>query len=663
MARIGIFLCHCGTNIAGVVDIARVREAVKDLPQVVLVAEAKYTCSEPGQESIRKAIQEHKLDRVVISACSPRMHENTFRKTVAEAGINPYLLEIANVREQCSWVHGDDKEAATQKAIDLTRMKVAKVAKNQPLTPQRIGLTKRALVIGGGIAGIQAALDIANAGYPVVLVEREPTIGGRMAQLDKTFPTLDCSSCILTPRMVEVRQHPNITLLTYAEVEEVSGFVGNFEVQIRQKARHVNMDKCTGCGICWDKCPEKVPSEFDGTLGDRKAIYVPFAQAVPNVPVIDIPRCRYIKHLEAQKEGKKLPPCRICEKMCPPGAIEWEQEDQILTEQFGAIVVATGYKPYDYGLYAEFGAGRYPDVISLMQMERLLSASGPTQGELRRPSDGQHPKTVVFISCVGSRDERMGKPYCSKVCCMVMAKQALLLKEHDPEIQPYIFYIDVRAGGKDYEEFYQRSQREGGVLWLRGRVSKLYQDGHKLIVLGEDALMGRPVEIAADLVVLATGMEPNEGAVELAQNLHISYDAHHFMTEAHPKLRPLETNTDGIFLAGTVSGPRDIPETVAQGSGVAAKVLGLLSQEQLTADPMVATVDALRCTGCFLCEEVCPYMAIEREPTRNGRFVAKVNESVCKGCGLCVAGCRASCINLKGFTSQQVIEEIAALCR
>jgi len=662
MARIGVFLCHCGTNIAGTVNISQVREAVKDIPQVVLVEESKYMCSELGQGGIRESIEKNRLDRVVISACSPRMHENTFRKTVADAGLNPYLLEIANVREQCSWVHGDDKDAATQKAIDLTRMMVAKSILDQPLTPKKVGLTKRALVIGGGIAGIQAALDIANTGHPVVLVEREATIGGRMAQLDKTFPTLDCSSCILTPRMVEVRQHPDITLLTYSEVENVSGFVGNFKVQIRQKARHVDASKCNGCGLCTLKCPELTLSEFDTGLGNRKVIFTPFAQAVPNTPVIDMPNCRYVKHLEGQKEGKKLPPCRICEKLCPTGAIDWDQEDQILTEDFGAIVVATGFKPFDYARYTEFGAGKYKDVIGLLQLERLLSASGPTQGELKRPSDGKHPKTVVFMSCIGSRDERMGKPYCSKVCCMVMAKQAILLKEHDPEIQPYVFYIDVRTGGKDYEEFYQRSQREQGVLWLRGRVSKVYQDGDKIMVMGEDSLIGRPVEIAADLVVMATGMEANDGAVDLAQLLHISHDTNDFLVEAHPKLRPLETNTDGIFLAGTVSGPRDIPETVAQGSGVAAKVAGLFSKSELIADPMVANVDPMRCTGCFLCAEVCPYGAIEKEPNREGKLLAKVNENLCKGCGLCVGGCRGNCLNLKGFTSQQVIEEIMALC-
>ena len=663
MARIGVFVCHCGTNIAGTVDISKVMEAARRLPGVVFVQDNKYTCSEPGQATIVQAIRENNLNRVVVAACSPRMHEQTFRRATARAGLNPYLMEMANIREHCSWVHQDDKEAATLKAIDLVKKAVARVALNEPLFSKQVGITKRALVIGGGIAGIQAALDIAEAGYEVVLVEREPSIGGRMAQLDKTFPTLDCSSCILTPKMVEVAQNPNITLLTYAQVERVSGFVGNFQVQIRKRARLINEDTCTGCGVCWQKCPEKVLSSFEAGLGERKAIYVPFAQAVPNKPVIDQEHCRYLRHLEARKRGEKLPPCRICEKLCPTGSIVWDQPDQIIEQEFGAIVVATGFQPFDHRRYGEFGAGRYPDVITTLQLERLLSASGPTGGEVRRPSDGAHPKTVVFVSCVGSRDERMNRSYCSKVCCMVMAKQAMLLKEHDPEIQSYIFYIDVRAGGKQYEEFVRRAQEEYGVLWLRGRISKIYQDGKRLVVRGEDSLIGRPVEIAADMVVLAVGMEPSEGAVELAQTLRLSYDQHHFLSEAHPKLRPLETATDGVFLAGTVSGPRDIPESVAQGSGAAAKVISLFARPALTTEPLTAFVDPTRCTGCFSCQRVCPFGAIEEETTRDKRTVASVNESVCKGCGLCVAACPGGVVNLRGFSDQQILAEVLALCR
>ena len=664
MARIGVFICHCGTNIAGTVDIAEVMAAAEKMPQVVFVDDNKYTCSEPGQASIRDAIIANRLNRVVIGSCSPRMHEMTFRRTVAAAGLNPYLLEVANLREHCSWVHSGDSRGATAKAIELVRMAVAKVSRAEALLPKEIGLTKRALVIGGGVAGIQAALDIADAGYEVILLEREPSIGGHMAQLDKTFPTLDCSACILTPKMVDVAQHPEITLLTYAEVQNVNGFVGNFEVEILQKAKKVDHSKCTGCGTCWQKCPEKLPSEFDLGLGQRTAIYVPFAQAVPPKPVIDTEHCRYMQYLEFMeqgKEGKKPPQCRICEKLCPTGAIDWEQQDQVSTEKFGAIVVATGYQAFDATVYGEYGAGRYPDVISGLQLERLMNASGPTGGEILRPSDGRHPQTVVFLSCVGSRDEQKGRRYCSKVCCMYMAKHAIMLKEHDPDIQSYIFYIDIRAGGKDYDEFALRAQQEYGTLYLRGRISKIYPQDNKLIVCGEDSLIGRPVEIAADLVVLATGMIPSAGAAELARTLNISYDSNHFFIEAHPKLRPVETLTDGVFLAGSCIGPRDIPECVAQGSAAAAKVVALFSQDTLISDPMTATIDAMRCIGCLLCVEACPFNAIDSQITRDGRTVAVVNESLCKGCGLCVATCRPGAANLHGFTQQQLLAEVMAL--
>jgi heterodisulfide reductase subunit A len=664
LARIGVFICHCGTNIAGTVDIAEVMAAAKKMPQVVLVDDNKYTCSEPGQASIRDAIIANQLNRVVIGSCSPRMHETTFRRTVAAAGLNPYLLEVANLREHCSWVHSGDSKAATAKAIELVRMAAAKVSRDEALFPKEIGLTKRALVIGGGVAGIQAALDIADAGYEVVLVEREPSIGGHMAQLDKTFPTLDCSACILTPKMVDVAQHPKITLLSYAEVQKVNGFVGNFEVEILQKAKKVVHSTCTGCGTCWQKCPEKLPSEFDQALGQRTAIYVPFAQAVPPKPVIDTEHCRYMKYLdfiEQGKEGKKPPQCRICEKLCPTGAIDWEQQDKVITEKAGAIVVATGYQTFDAAVYGEYGAGRYPDVITGLQLERLMNASGPTGGEVIRPSDGRHPKTVVFMSCVGSRDEHKGRSYCSKVCCMYMAKHAIMLKEHDPDIQSYIFYIDIRAAGKDYEEFAQRAQEEYGALYLRGRVSKIYPQDGQLIVCGEDSLIGRPVEIAADLVVLATGMIPSAGAAELARILNISYDSNHFFIEAHPKLRPVETLTGGVFLAGSCIGPRDIPECVAQGGAAAAKVVALFSHDVLISDPMTATIDAMRCIGCLLCVQACPFNAIDSQITRDGRTVAVVNESLCKGCGLCVATCRPGAANLRGFTQQQLLAEVMAL--
>lgn len=657
MRRIGVFVCWCGSNIAGTVDVNAVAEAAAAMPNVVYVEQNKYTCSEPGQDSIRRAIAEHRLDRVVVAACSPRMHEATFRRTLAAAGLNPFLLEIANIREHCSWVH-PSKEQGTPKAVDIVRRAVTKVVRNAPLEKSRIGVEKRALVIGGGIAGIQAALDIADAGYRVTIVEKEPSIGGRMAQLDKTFPTLDCSACILTPKMVDAAQHPNIAIMSYAEVTGVTGYIGNFQVTIRSRARSVDTSKCTGCGVCWAKCPTKVPNEFDMGLGERRAIYVPFPQAIPNKPVIDRANCRFFT------SGK----CRVCEKVCPAGAIDFNQEDALVNERFGAIVVATGYDQFDHSVYGEYGYGRYRDVITGLEFERLINASGPTEGKLKRPSDGKIPQTVVFVKCVGSRDDTKGKPYCSRACCMYVAKHAILIHEKIPGAQTYVFYMDVRTAGKNYEEFYRRAQ-EAGTQYVRGRVSRIYPLGEKLVVVGEDTLLGEKVQVEADMVVLASAMTARADAGQLARTLGISYDQHDFFTEAHAKLRPVETNTAGIFLAGACQGPKDIPDTVAQASGAASKVTALFSKDMLETDPLVAAVNEAICSGCLWCKPICPYKAIDAATVseRAGgrvieRTVARVNQSLCQGCGACSVACRDGAMNLLGATNEQILSEVEALC-
>jgi len=656
MARIGVFICHCGENIARTVDVAKVRDALAKHPGVVHAVDYRYMCSAPGQELIRNAIVEKKLTGVVVAACSPHMHEPTFRKACATAGLNPYLCEMANIREHCSWVHSD-REKATEKAIELVRFLVEKVKRNRPLEPIRVPITKRALVVGGGIAGIQAALDIANGGYEVILVERQPSIGGHMAQLSETFPTLDCSQCILTPKMVEVRQNPNIKLLTYSEIEDVKGYVGNFEVTIRKKARYVNEEVCTGCGACIQRCPQKrIPSEFDRGLGRRTAIYIPFPQAVPNIPVIDREHCAYFR-----RGG-----CRLCEKECPRGAIDFNQQDQLLTEKVGAIILATGYDLISPDIYSEYGGGRYKDVVDGLQFERLLSASGPTNGEVLRPSDGKEVKSVVFISCVGSRDRAKGIPYCSKICCMYVAKHAILFKHKVHDGQAFVFYMDVRAAGKGYEEFVRRAVEEEGVVYLRGRVSKIYQQDGKLVVRGVDTLSGMPVEIPADLVVLATAIKASDGIVELAQKLGVPVDEHGFLSEAHPKLRPVETQVAGVFLAGACQAPKDIPDTVAQASGAASKVLSMFAQDAIEREPTIAKVNEQTCIGCFECQRACPYRAIERKEIRDRqgnlvKVVAYVNPGLCAGCGACTVACRNHSVDLEGFAEEQMFAELSAI--
>jgi heterodisulfide reductase subunit A len=663
MSRIGVFVCWCGENIARTVDVDRVVEEVAKLPGVRCAVNYKYMCSDPGQTMIREKIASEKLDGVVVASCSPHMHLKTFRKAAQTAGLNPYLLEVANIREQCSWVHSD-RDEATEKAIELIRMAVAKVKNNHALQPIKVPVTRRAMVVGGGVAGIQAALDIADAGYEVVMVEREPSIGGKMAGLSETFPTLDCSQCILTPRMVDVGQHPRIKLYTYSEVEAVDGFVGNFEVTIRQKARYVDITKCTGCGECSKACPlKKNKSEFDFGMGSRSAIYMPFPQAVPARPVIDKNVCAMLTR------GK----CGVCAKKCAAGAINYKDEDKLVKEKVGAVVLATGYKLYSIGKqdgkiagYGEYGYGMYKDVIDSLQFERLLSASGPTNGEVKRPSDGKTPKNVVFISCVGSRDNAKGLTYCSKICCMYTAKHTMLYKHKVHDGQAHVFYMDIRSAGKNYDEFVRRAIEQDGAKYYRGRVSKITEQNGKLIVRGADTLAGTPVTVEADLVVLAAAMRPADGVTELAQKLNVGCDQFGFLMESHPKLRPVETNTAGVYICGAAQAPKDIPESVAQASAAASKVQITLSAAELTREPEIARINEKTCAACFRCFEACPYHAIEKAEVRNrkGELVkrtARVNAGLCMGCGTCVSICPSKNADIEGFTEQETYAMIESL--
>ena len=663
MQKIGVFVCWCGSNIAATVDVEAVSQALSKEPGVVFSTNYQYMCSQTGQDLIQERVRELGLTGVVVCSCSPRMHENTFRKTCEKAGLNPYMVEIANIREQCSWIH-KDKAEATKKAIILGRAAIAKVMMNEPLQAGTSPVKKRALVIGGGIAGIQTALDIADAGFEVDIVEKKPTIGGKMTQIDKTFPTLDCAACILTPKMVDCAQNEKIHIYAYSEVAAVKGFVGNFKVTIRKKARFVDTTKCTGCGLCTEKCPQKkVPNEFNLGLDTRRAIYIPFAQAVPKVATIDPDYCNMLQ------KGK----CGVCARVCSAGAIDYTQKDELIEEEYGAIVAATGFNPIDLSQFNEFAYAQSPDVVSSLEFERLMNAAGPTGGTLLRPSDGKHPHTIVFVQCVGSRCDgaQKGKPYCSKICCMYTAKHAMLCREKYPDTEVCVFYIDVRTPGKNFDEFYRRAVEEYGVHYIKGMVGKVIPQNGVLKVQASDLLDNRQLHIDADMVVLAAAIEPDKSARSLATMLTASMDTNDFFTEAHPKLRPVESPTAGIFLSGTCQGPKDIPETVAQAGAAAAKVIGLLSKSQLLCNPCTAQPDELMCNGCSNCEKVCPYGAITyinkefRGPNRTTvlRRVAQVNPAVCQGCGACTVACMSGAMDLKGFSNRQIMAEVDAICK
>ena len=646
MSRIGVFVCHCGLNIAKTVRVSELAQFASTLPDVVVAKDYKFMCSTPGQEMIANDIREHRLDRVIVTACSPLMHEQTFRKVLAASGLNQYLLTIVNIREQVSWVTHDLDEG-TAKAKALLNGAVSRSRLLMPLTSRVIDVNPDVMVLGGGIAGIQAALELANTGRKVYLVEKNSTIGGHMAQFDKTFPTLDCSACILTPKMDSVLQHKNIQLMTSCEVSEVKGFVGNFDITIRQKARYVDHNKCNACLACTEKCPGKSVSEWDEGLVKRKAIYIPFPQAVPQKPVIDREACTFFK------KGK----CRLCEKVCEQKAIDFGEQDTFSTVKVGAVIVATGYDLMDTRDLIQYGYGKYPGVYNALEVERLFNSAGPTSGKVTL-RDGSEPKAIAILHCIGSRDKNSHE-HCSRVCCMYSLKFAHLFKEKT-SADVYQFYIDIRAAGKGYEEFYNRIIEED-VKFIRGkvaRVAKSVDEQDRLIVEAEDTITGKFIKLPVDMVVLSPAMIPRSNAKDVARLFNLSTDKQGFFMERHPKLAPLSTMSEGVFIAGVCQSPKDIPDTVAQANGAAAEALTIVVKDKLELEATTVMVNPASCCACQNCVRVCPYGApFFNEP----KGVSEINEALCKGCGLCASVCPSSAIIARHFTNEQVLAEMEGL--
>ncbi len=647
--RIGVFVCDCGLNIAGSVDCEQVRKSAEELPGVVVSVGNKYTCADPGQEEIKRYIREYNLNRVVVASCTPRMHEPTFRNCVAEAGLNPYLLEMANIREQCSWVHLHDREAATEKAKDIVKIAVTKARLLQPHEDTTIPITDAALVIGGGVAGIQAALDLADAGHQVYLVEKQPSVGGIMARLDKTFPTMDCSICVLGPKMMDVGRHPRIKLMAYSEVEEISGHVGNFKVCVRKKARYVDETECNLCGKCVEVCPVVLPDEFQQGFSSRKAAYIPFPQAVPSSYLIDMEHCL----------GNNPITCGKCIDVCEKECIELNMQDELVEIDVGVIIAATGMDIYDPTALDEYGYTRFENVITTIEFERLICGGGPTEGRLVRPSDLQPPKRIGFIQCVGSRTENRGNPYCSNVCCMNTIKDSLLINEHYPDTEVYVFYMDIRAYGKGFEDLFRRS-KEVGVRYIRGLPGEVTEDPEtkNLRLRVENTTTSRVEEHELDMVVLSVGLQPSEDLKHLTTMINVSQTADGFVMEAHPKLRPVDAPTPGIFFAGSVESPKDIKDSVTQAGAAVARSSILLSSGTARADAIKAVVDLEKCTSCGVCARVCPFGAIEVDV--KAKTGAHVITAACAGCGACAAECRFQAITIQHFEDDLILAQINA---
>ncbi len=640
MAKIGVYVCHCGGNISDTVDVDAVAKEAEKMKDVAVVRSISHMCSEEGQKAIIEDIQNEHLDRVVVAACSPQFQGETFKKAVQKAGLNPYMVEMANIREQSAWPHYADPDAATEKAKILTRMAIEDIRDAEPVDKEKLKMGKNVLVIGAGIAGIQASLDLGDAGFNVYLVEEKPSIGGHMAQLSRTFPTGDCASCILSPKMADVSEHPNVHLYTYSEIESIEGTIGNFRVRIKKKPTYVDPELCTACNHCAEVCPVILPDENEMGLSIRKAIYMPSSIAVPHAYVLDDKACLGLEPLA----------CGKCVEACEANAINYEQKPKYIDIKADTIIVATGYDIFDAHLKPQYGYGKFENVITALEMERIIVNLG--EGKVLKDVGDK----IAFIQCVGSRDAQVGNLYCSRICCMYATKLALMLKMMKPSRDVYIFYTDLRAYGKGFEEYYRKAQ-EMGVKFIRGRPGELRENPNnkKVIVKVEDTLTRNILVGEFDTVVLSVGLTPSKGTIKIAEMLKLPRSPDGFLQEAHPKFKPLDTAVEGVFIAGTAQGPKDIPDSVAQASGAAARAIRLMNQGEYEMSPVKATINEDLCDGCGECVNACPVGAISMAGS-----VATVNLPACKGCGSCISSCHVDAIDLRVFSNAKLMDEVKA---
>lgn len=647
--KVGVYICHCGSNIAGVVDCASVAEYAATIPGVVSSRHYAYMCSEPGQALIKEDIKKLGVNRVVVASCTPRMHEPTYRKVLEECGVNPFFFEMANIREHVSWAHQNQKAEATEKAKDLVKMAVARAKKLEAVSKMEVGVIPNAVVLGGGIGGITTTLDLAAMGFKVTLVEREPYLGGNTAMLNKLYWGGEVSNT-LKSYYEKLAASSTVTILTGAEVaEHIEGYIGNFTLSINQKPKFVD-EKCNNCGKCIEVCPVSMPNNFNYGLDQRKAIYKPFKVTYPDRYAIDEKACTK---------------CGKCAEVCPQKAVNLDAKPMDLKIPTGTVIVATGFEPYVPE--GEFGFGKSKDVITTLQLERMLNPDGPTKGKLLRPSNGTAPKSVTFIMCVGSRQEKAHmpaakttiNPYCSRYCCASALKNAILIKEQLPETEVYVMYRDIRTFGRQQEEIYRKA-RQLGIGFLRYKLDEQPEvtTNGNAHVLVKDTLFGNKIDVESDMVILTEAMVPRHDVVELNAKLSITRSPDGFFQEQHPKMNPLDTFADGIFMGGTAQGPKDIIDTISQSSGAAAKASIPLSNGKVRMDLMTSVVDKDTCIGCGRCVDVCPYKALTLNPETK---VVDVTEVKCKGCGSCAATCPTGAAQLRHYKDGQIYAMVESL--